>query len=483
MKKFISVMLTLLMIFSLAVPAFAADESAEEEYNGYPVVVVRGIDFAGLTYEDGSKALTVNPGDIVAILIETLLAQFKLKQEDALAEGIFEIAESVLSSIAYDNEGNSVKDVSMVQYPESMASYPEFVSELADETEMGILKTCVTRYGAENTYFFTYDWRKTPEELAKELDSLIETAKKDTGKDKVKIFCASMGCMVTTAYMYYCGADDIDSAVYLSGAQNGTYVAGDSLNGRIHFVPENLINMINEATGNNFFLDLLLNIFDIMGVLDYLTDFLNDFVTENFDMANDMVLRDCMGTLIGFWALCPDDDFYTGIDKIFGGHEDEYPVLLEKLEKTGEFVCSTEETLLNAKSEGVKLSFVANYNMPLVPVNVRSDRNGDMVLETELASNFATVAKLGDTLSDEQLKAADPAYVSADNVIDASTALFKDSTWFIKDARHVAGNFGTEYSAFTVALLESETQPTIRTFAEYPQFMVADENLALAPLE
>ncbi len=485
MKKIISILLTALMLFTLAVPAFAAEgELAEaESYDGLPVVVVRGIDFAGLTYEDGSKALTFNVMELFPLLIDAILAQFMLKEEEALVDGIFGIAESVLSPIAADKDGNSIEPVSMVQYPESMAAYPEFTEALADVTEMGILKTCINKYGAENTYFFTYDWRKTPAELASELNALIETAKKDSGKDQVNIICASMGCMVTTAYMYYHGNDSINSAVYLSGAHNGTYVAGDALNGRINFDTDVILNIINSATGHNFFLKVLLKVFDVLGVFDYLTNFFNEFVTENFDKANDLVLRDCMGTLCGFWSLCPDDDFASGIEKIFGGHEEEYAVLLEKLAESEKFVCSTEETLTTAVNDGVKLTFASNYNIGLVPVYERANLNGDMVLEAELTSNFATIAPLYETLDESYIATRDPKYVSADKVIDASTALFPEYTWFIKDAGHVAADNGSDYSKFAFTLLESEVQPTVDMFPEYPQFMIADENLALSPLK
>lgn len=484
MKKFISILLTVLMVFTLSVPAFAADgdAAADENYDGPPVVVVRGIDFAGLTYEDGSKALTFNIGEILPILIEALYAQFAIKDEEALADGIFNLAASVLTPISADKEGNSLKEVSMVQYPQSMAAYPEFTENLVDSTELGIVKTCIEKYGAENTYFFTYDWRKTPAELAAELNALIETAKADSGEEKVNIICASMGCMVTTAYMYYHGSDSINTAVYLSGAQNGTYVAGDALNGRILFDTDVIINIINSAAGNNILLEILLRIFDLLGVFDFLTDFLNGFVKDNFDKANDMVLRDCMGTLPGLWALCPDGDFYSGLEKIFGGHEADYAVLLAKLEETGKFVCSTEKTLVDAKNNGVKLSFASNYNIGLVPVYERSNLNGDMVLEAELTSNFATIAPLYETLSDEYIATRDAKYISADKVIDASTALFPEYTWFVKDAGHVASDRGTDYSDFTFTLLESEVQPTVNMFPEYPQFMIADENLALSPL-
>ncbi len=485
MKKIISVLLVALMLFSVTIPAFAAENEggAAVSYDGNPVIIVRGIDFAGLTYEDGSKALTFNAGDVFGILIEAFFARFGFKQEEAIIDGIFKVAENVLSPIACDNEGNSVEPVSMVQYPGSMANYPEFTETLTDGGEPGIVKTAIEKYGAENTYFFTYDWRKTPYELATELSSFVETAKSDSEKDKVNIICASMGGMVTTAYMYYYGTESIESAVYLCGAQNGTYVCGDALNGRVGFDTDILKNLVASLTDDNLFIKIILGIFDGLGTLDYITELLNNLTDENFDKANDMVLRDCMGTLCGFWALCPDDDFESGINNIFGGHEEEYPVLLEKLEGTKEFVLSTEDTLLDANENGVKLSFVSNYNTGLVPVYDRANLNGDMVLESELTSNFATIAPLRETLSEEYLATADSKYVSADKVIDASTALFKDNTWFVKDAPHVAADYGTDYSDFTFALLESETQPTIYMFEEYPQFMIADDALSLSPLK
>jgi hypothetical protein len=143
---------------------------------------------------------------------------------------------------------------------------------------------------------------------------------------------------------------------------------------------------------------------------------------------------------------------------------------------------STEDTLKGAMANGVKLSFVSNYNIGLVPVYERSNLNGDMVLETELTSNFATVAPLGETLSKEYLDSVDRKLVSDDRVIDASTALFVDNTWFVKDAPHVAADYGTGFSDFTFTLLESDVQPTIYTFPQYPQFLIADEALNVTEL-
>ncbi len=485
MKKILSVLLAIVMTFTITVPAFAADSNAttSDSYDGNPVIIVRGIDFAGLTYENGEKALNVSAGTIFSALMNGFLGAIKLKDSQSVLDGVFLAAKEIFDPIACDKDGNPYMFVSMKQYPESMASYPDFVDELPDGAEEGIVKTAVEKYGAENTYFFTYDWRKTPEQIAGELNGFVETAKEKSGKDKVNIICASMGGMVTTAYFYYYGSENVESAVFLSGAQNGTYVCGDALNGRIVFDGDVLVDFICNAAGDNFFLTLMVHVFDMLGAVDFIADIANDMVSSSFDRGNDLMLRDSLGTFCGFWALCPDADFESGVENIFGGHEDEYPVLLDKIDGIKEFVFSTEETLTKAMSDGVKVSFVSNYNSPLVPVYERANLNGDNVLETELTSNFATVAPLGETLSKSYIAKYDSKYISPDKVIDAATTPFKEYTWFVKDAPHVAADYNTGFSKFTFTLLESENQPTINTFEEYPQFMIADEFLFVSPLK
>lgn len=486
MKKLLSVLMAIVMIFTITVPAFAAQKTATaaENYDGNPVIIVRGIDFAGLTFENGEKALNVSASTIFSALMDGFMGMLKIKTVDSVLDGAFLAAKEIFDPISCDKEGNSkYYDVSMKQYPESMANYPEFVATLPDGGEEGIVKTAIDKYGAENTYFFTYDWRKTPEQIADELHGYVQTARRNSGKDKVNIICASMGGMVTTAYFYYYGTYDVESAVFLSGAQNGTYVCGDALNGRIVFDGDVLVKFINGATGDNFFLKVFIGIFDMLGVVDFIADVANDMVSSSFDRGNDLMLRDSLGAFCGFWALCPDADFESGVENIFGGHEEEYPVLLEKIDGVKKFVFSTEETLKGAIADGVKISFVSNYNSGLAPVYERANLNGDNVLEAELTSNFATIAPLGETLSKGYIENADKKYISPDNVIDASTAVFKDNTWFVKDAPHVAADYRTGFSEFTFTLLESETQPTINSFEKYPQFMIADEFLFVSPLK
>ncbi|MDO4495063.1 MAG: hypothetical protein Q4B62_04660 [Clostridiaceae bacterium] len=70
MKKIISVLLVITMLFAVAVPAFAADAQTTayvaDDSEKYPVVIVRGMDFAGLYYDCGTENQRPALGEIKA---------------------------------------------------------------------------------------------------------------------------------------------------------------------------------------------------------------------------------------------------------------------------------------------------------------------------------------------------------------------------------------------------------------------------------
>ncbi len=473
MKKIFSLLLVFTMLLTMCMPCFAANETS---YNGNPIIIVRGIDVT-LTYEDGSSPLRINKGKILGMLIECIGTHFALGDEDALYDAFVEITNDIIGPFACDENGDSVNAITKKQYPKALSNYS---MNYYNDSEGGIIKSAVERYGAENVYFFAYDYRKTPIQLASELSTLIETAKADSGKNKVNIIAASMGCMVTNAYLYYeNGYSNIDRALYLSGAHNGLESVGDALCGNISFDKKVIKDTICNLMGDNIFVNLLLQVFDALGAFDYLTDYFNNWVEKYFESANDDVLRDCLGTMPGIWTFCPDEYFDTAYNTIFGGHEDEYPVC-QKIKEVGNFNKQTENIIAKAYQSGIKISFVSHYNTPSIPVYDNSRMNSDGVIETSRTSNFATVALYGETLSDEYINSVsneNKKYISPDKVIDASTALYKDYTWFVKDAAHVACNYGTQMNDFIFVLLENENQPTVSTVAGYSQFLDVDENM------
>lgn len=474
MKKAVSILLSLVLILSLAVPALASEKEAAD-YDGYPLVIVKGIDFGGLYYEDGTPAIGVSLPDILGFIRNYLGDRFIDKNKDALNENALELVENIFAPISNDKDGNSINTLYYDRYDGSMANHLEKMSEWGDTSEEAFAKTAINKIGAKNVYFFTYDWRKSARELAGELSDFVDNALNDSGKDKVNVAAASMGGMVTTAFMYYNnGSARINNLTYISSAHNGTYSCGDPMNGNIYFDADLLYAQAEKSMGKNIVMNMFLRICKAVGIFDIAAALVNKFVENNRDIVYNDVLRDNFGTLMGFWALCPDDTFDSGVEVMFSGYEDQYPVLMEKLADTREFLFSTEETIDSAFADGVNITFTSCYGSPLAPVYERANQQGDGVLETYLTSNFATTSKIGETLSEQQIAAADTVYLSPDKTVDATTALYKDVTWFIKDAAHVPTTTDGEFSEFALWLVLADGQYNVLTDERYPQFMIID---------
>ena len=85
----------------------------------------------------------------------------------------------------------------------------------------------------------------------------------------------------------------------------------------------------------------------------------------------------------------------------------------------------------------------------------------------------ATSANIGKTLSKTYLKnvaaSGMSSYVSKDNMIDASTCLFPDNTWFIKNLAHT--NFPSCVNTLIYEALSSKGQFTIKSNKSFPQFL------------
>ena len=107
--------------------------------------------------------------------------------------------------------------------------------------------------------------------------------------------------------------------------------------------------------------------------------------------------------------------------------------------------------------------------MPLTPSwNTPCDGTVDLI-----NSSFgATVADFGTTFSDKYLAKAKSKYISPSKTIDASTCLFPDKTWFIRDFQHSIGCYDLDNMIYK--LLESKKEATVNTFKAYPRFMKYD---------
>lgn len=74
-------------------------------------------------------------------------------------------------------------------------------------------------------------------------------------------------------------------------------------------------------------------------------------------------------------------------------------------------------------------------------------------------------------------------YISPDKTVDASTCLFPDKTWFIRNIPHA--ELCVELDLMVYTLLTTKDEATVDTYREYPRFMqyIAETNSICSDVE
>lgn len=480
MKKIISIILTFALIFSISVPAFASSEHNPDECKNTPVIVVRGMDFGGLyadlETENKRPAINTDAKTIVEGVFNILGAGILNFSFDAAVGEIAKLVLEIFGNFCMDENGDPLNNVSVIKYPESADNYENLCSGV--DFEYGIVRTCIETFGEGHTYYINYDWRLDPFVVADDINAAVESAIENTGHDKVNIICCSMGGQMTLAYLTEYGYDKVERCLFMSSTFCGAQVASDLLTGKVDVKSENLYNYLKPLT-NNGALTFLIDLLYKAGLFDGLTNLVNLFIENHKEELYRDAIIPVFGHMPALWGLVQSEDYETAIEYIFGGRTQENAAFLARTDKIQKMMSDKTELIEDMISNGVKVAIVAHYDIPLIPVYENADFNGDSILETYQMSGYATVAPYGKTLGDDYV-ASNPKYLSPDRVVDLSTALFPEYTYIIKDAYHVAGSYGTDYSDFIVWLLTSDGDFYAGVNERYPQFMVSGDDQSLS---
>lgn len=479
MKKIISVLLSIIIVFSSAAVITQA-ENETEKYSQYPAVVVRGMQFEGLTVnegtENGQNAFAgVTAGGIIKTIGKTLAGSFKHGLSRAFADAAAEYCGQIMGKMACDENGDSKYDVTVKQYFGSVAEEPELqkLLEVSDSHEEAIVSALVDSYGAENVYYFTYDWRLDPRKTADELNKMIELAESETGKDKVNLINCSMGGVVTDAYIYKYGDSDFNKLVFYSSTFCGTDEATQLLAGELLTSPDTLYNILVRLFGNNFFTKLFKNSL----LLKNISKITNSFFQKEGVYFYSVFLKDTFGTMPSIWANVQPGSVETCIDFLFPTEEDreKYSGIIEKARQLRKINIYMKNTgFKKLESDNVQVAVVAGYNTSAVPVYPKAAYQSDGILDSRWMLGGATVSKLGYSFDDDYMS-ADPSKISPDRCIDLSDVYFPESTWAIRDSGHVPCKKNSDEYEFIKFLMTGENGATVDDDSRFPQFMTADK--------
>ncbi len=487
MKRFISVIMSIILAVLCTVPSFADNTQPQTTQDEkLPLIIIRGMDADDLIVdygngETGPPMKPVETGDIVKTIFKAIgTGLFNLSVNKGL-DVVIDYANSILGSMACDKTGTPFCRAAIPTYPLAASHYEKLLNG-SDFSEGQIVKSSIEHFGADYTYYFAYDWRVNPLENCDRIDALIDRVLSDTGCGKVNLVCASLGGIQTLAYMTKYGYEKLNKVVFVSSTFYGSYFATDLFNGNLSINPETLYNAVAADPGEDEIVSVLLKVIYKSGVFSGVSKLANKIIDRFKDKIYNGVLIDKMGYIPSYWALVLPEGYDSAINFMFGDDLEGNAGFISLTAELQKMIAGRDALLLNAAAAGVDISVIAGYNSASVPVGKWGGSNGDGTLETALMAGGAAAAKFGKTLGDDYTP-ADPACLSSDGIVDTSGCLFPESTWVIKDAPHVGCRNGSEYSAFLFWLLEFNGRPTVTSNPEYPRFMQTNNNQDLFPLQ
>ena len=424
MKKIIALILSAVMLVSIAAPAASAVDG-KCDCGITPIIYVGPLGNTDI-YEDygteNQKTLfRPDTKTIINIVIGLLPGLLKLAflDFDGFGDELIETVYDAMGAMALDGNGNSKENVSVV-------------IEMPEEQE----------HSKDSQYYFHYDWRLDPVEVAGQLDEFVKYVMELTGHDKVHFRASSMGGVVTLAYFNEYGTDDVDACVFQSCPLLGTDVAGDLLCRKLKLDARRLLDYATDGYPPFTFEDTLLwalfNGLYYSGLVDTVL-FAGEIILEKLQTrVFDELMTPVFGTLLGLWAFVPDCS-YEEAKKINLDPETQAGLIKKADYYHYEIQQKADKILKGAIKDGVRIMIVAGYNIQRTPLVEAMNNHSDATVDTKYASAGATVAPLDGTLGEDyKQKCTDCGHnhLSPDGIIDASTCILPEHTWFIKDMLH-----------------------------------------------
>lgn len=470
MKKAVSVFLAVLLTFSVSAASFSSYATDKCGCSHTPIVYVTGFAMTDLVANPGTEeeynVFMPETSAIVSAVARLIVPTVMLRitgDYEGFAGSLSKILNDTMKDVACDDNGDPLNETVDVKF------------RVDPTSEHG--------YRCDNR--FNYDWREDVFEIAAELNEYIEKTKELTRHDKVVLKGESMGGAVIMTYLKQYGYGSVDTVIMQSSAFNGINLVGGLFTGDLNIKTKSVMNYIgNFIEGSDPVTAFYRCIFYALSglLLSPVCGELDTVFTRGKDVLYEDCLRDLFGNLTGIWTFVPNE--YYEQAKEYMLDEVENATLIKKLDAYHYGVMdSTKEILDEAVNNGMKLAIISNYGKAAVPVLKNDAYQSDFLIDTARTSLGATCADFGATLPKgyTQCVADGHNHISCDNAIDASTCIYPEYTWFIKDMMHTWYTPG--YYDFTWWLAQHGSQPTVNESDDFPQFLYNDQvNKIIVPL-
>ncbi|MBQ6930545.1 MAG: hypothetical protein IJN38_00275 [Clostridia bacterium] len=452
-KAIISVLMSLVLIFSITSSAFAT-EAEGCDCGQAPTVFVPGIGAVISSVDENGEEYSVFPIEnsklipgVIGFLPVALITgvfggwEYVAKALDTLLNDLF-------ADMYCDNKGNPVKET--------------FVNDSHEVT--------VDRHLNQNYFHFEYDWRLDPYESAAQLDAYIDEIIEVTGHDKVILNAFSEGGEISLAYLDAYGSDKIEKYIAECSAFQGLTVIGKLFTKQSSIESEALVNYLATmlpTVGLDSSLTNLIVGLKYLGIYE-LVEAIAAIVLDNcFETIYYGFARNSFASMPGVFNFTPAEYYDDAIELLFGD-DPKYAELIAKYDRYHNAQVNAGKILKACQDSGTAICLISNYGCDPMPFVGNERYQSDSLIDAKFTSGGATFAPVGQTLGESyvQKNADGHNHLSPDGCVDASTCMFPESTWFVSDFNH-----WNEHDDLVEWLKAYDGQPTVWDNPDYPQFL------------
>lgn len=468
-KKALSLALAVIMMLTSVSVVACAITIGDEEIDHLPQVYVSG--FQSLKIYDENDPEKKSLFTVNFDLLSENLMKITDYTSDALKNGNFKLLDNYLYSAFYDTFG--------LYALKGDGTSPVYENILCEEP--------VFKHEGDGLYYFYYDSRLSPIDIAEQLNEFIKKVQEHSGSERFELVGASYGGTIVATYLneYPEMHQYIDSCLLSVPSYGGFSVLGEIYSGDF-YIDHDTITQYAYVGIDNEDLGLLLSVLNKSG---FLKPFLELLLIPGAKAilldTSKRLIHDTLGTIPSYWTFVQEEYFYDAMKNIYGENyadpNHEYAGLIYKATYYQEQVMQRlDEIYAAAKESGIKMNIICKYGRPPMPISEKGSFQSDGSVDVKDVTLGATASKYGETLPEDYVQARYSEYnfMSPDNCIDASTGIDPIHTWYVKGLEHTIKNNG--FNELIDYILYED--PDVFSDDKFPQYTYATEDGDLAPV-
>ena len=483
MKKIISVILVFVLALSaLSLTAFA---DVKTECNGNcdtcPAIVVPGIgqsnvwaldDNGDYLLDSDGKRISCFPAyfDVASIVKIAVVPAIKtlITQRDAgLSDALCEVVRDSFAVNACDENGKNTGNIEVEKYLYSVAECSEYEKKQIYNNIP--LQKFAEMAGEDHLYYFAYNSFGNNYDIVSELYDYIQMVLAETGHDKVNIVPISMGGSIANAlFEYYPDVMDcLEKVVYIVPALDGSTIVGDLYTKNLSFLDADFLY--------NGFLETLMDE-ETARMIEVIARILPDEVlTGALRAVANCLVDEVASNITMLWGLCPKAYYPAASAALLA----DKPEIKRQTDMFYQAQLNSLSNIQKLVDKGVQVFDIVDYDVPLYQIgNSWNNDNADGVIHLASTSMGVHSALVGTTLGADYKQANTSInctdlthnHISPDGVIDASTGLLPDTTFYFDAQNHESTARNDIIISLATNLLATDEIKDVYSTPAYPQF-------------